>query len=547
MDRERTQTNKGDGGALFRESLLHDGVVFPGAYVAKGLTLTRAGRKNDQSRPTLRMTRDCEEMALAYARILRRPAKSVQMDATFKANFWADWVAALEPSQRQAAQSTTPDDWDFPALLLRAEELDVKSSKRPRGSTSIGQVIEIDGKRLPAPRGFVVDSPGIFVSHSPKSDVRGRIRWRLSASDVTLNRTGPLHPGAARWAGRVINDPSVGWLASWKDPVTGKRKYVYPDRASSAQTMGRELAKFEAARAYGGRRQELLRRAHDDLTSPDGSPALRQCAACFCLLDTFAIRPGHDRDGLTRGLVTLRVENVRLSPKASTVTLDFIGKDSLRFFATCVVDPQLHRSLRAAMDGKAQRQLVFSDITASAFNAYLDSLQQGLTAKVIRTFHASGAFERALRLGAGKLRVIRDPDSRRRIAARIFQVAAVRAAATCNHQRATQRCAPALDPKSTFDKDQGIDVIAGRLDKHIRDAHHATATEPPALELGCWAPTTTLSNYIDPRIVVAYCDGHELRLSDVVSPAVARRMAWAARGSGTKAARSKFEFVAIGT
>ena len=136
---------------------------------------------------------------------------------------------------------------------------------------------------------------------------------------------------------------------------------------------------------------------------------------------------------------------------------------------------------------------------AASFNGYLDTLKPGLTAKVIRTAIASATFEEHLRDDD-------DDDDGKRDAKSVFSDASLATAAWVNHRRAGKDCP----------RDVRIDVVMS--DGRTRRADLRR----------CWGQSTTLTNYVDPRIIVAFCKRRGIGVDRVgLSAGLRARFQWA--------------------
>jgi DNA topoisomerase-1 len=548
----------------WKHELKHDGPRFPRPYAPLRLEL-RANK--GPNKIDLSAEPAAEEMAVIFGRLL---ASGRSLDATFKANFWGDWQGLLTSTiLKRRTSGTTSDDWDFARLYADAAKAKITSTAEPKKKHGNQGLIEesarasVDGSMCQMTRNGLVDAPGIFFSRSAKSPHRGHIRVRLVPADVTLNRSAPLSlPSSSsssddkKWAA-VVQDRKTSWVAAWTDSVTGKRKYVYfmePRLHGHVQN-----AKFAMAQAYGAARARLLQQALLSVRADSTEEKERQCAMCFVLLDAFGVRPGHERltraqVSDTRGIVSLRRENVAFAdPRTGLLTLDFVGKDSVRFVGSGRVPREVVLFLRQSRSNatkeskdskeskyskESKKHHIFDAITASDLNAYLSAMLPGLTAKVIRTFHASAELEKALAMYEERTT---DPLPNRERALSVFRVAVTRAAALCNHQRTSTKCNRDLQPG----QGRGIDEIASTMQSQLmqvigqKESRNASSF---VASTKCWAPTTTLSNYIDPAIVLGFAQRHGLELTDVVSPTLAKRMLLLktrARGSNKKTKNTK--------
>jgi DNA topoisomerase I len=65
------------------------------------------------------------------------------------------------------------------------------------------------------------------------------------------------------------------------------------------------------------------------------------------LIDKLALRVGNEKgedEADTVGCTSLRVEHITFEPD-SKITLDFLGKDSIRYHSTVEVDPLVFKNL----------------------------------------------------------------------------------------------------------------------------------------------------------------------------------------------------------
>src|SRR5277367_738502 len=118
------------------------------------------------------------------------------------------------------------------------------------------------------------------------------------------------------------------------------------------------------------------------------------------LIDRFALRAGNEKgedEADTVGCCSLRFEHITLEPP-NKVTFDFLGKDSIRYFNTVEVDPQVFKNLKIfKRPPKKEGDMLFDRINTGLLNKHLGELMTGLSAKVFRTFNASFTFQDQLR------------------------------------------------------------------------------------------------------------------------------------------------------
>ena len=487
----------------WRKELRHDGVRFPRAPQYQGLTLRRI---RGGGRGVKKLSPEAEEFAVMYARALaRRPA--LERDDMFQANFWMDFAPLMNASKADGSAR----DWDFAGLLVaytaacQQGEATTPKATTPKATTLTAVV---DGRRVPVGR-CVVDGPGIYTTRSASNVLRGRLRRRLTPLDITVNLSHPTQQDRLKW-GAVVTDNTVSWIARWTDPATHRSKYAY---LGDGMTHRDQQEKFDVARRYGEARHRIMKRAHGDLSA--SHPKDLQCALCYIILDAFAIRPGSAAAdggrGSVRGVTTLRKSDVTLRPN-NRVALDFIGKDSVRYMGEMPLTPRALGALRRLLATAAATKRLFPAVTAATLNAYLDEMMPGLTAKVIRTFRASCTYQQLL---YAKPLPVGPIDAQRRL-----EAAAIGAAMMCNHQHETRECAPRFAPA------KDVHAALKSLQNEMKQQHKTTTTTTKQ-DVQCWAKQTTLANYIDPRITVAYCRRYGVPIEHVYSGRMQARFKWA--------------------
>lgn len=141
-----------------------------------------------------------------------------------------------------------------------------------------------------------------------------------------------------------------------------------------------------------------------------------QLGVATYLIDTQAIRAGNEKgedEADTVGCCSLRVEHIKLHPikkgegaadtegddsptDKPTITLNFLGKDSILFNKTFEVDQLIYDALSNSIKNKNDKQDVFDHINTTRLNDYLKSLMPNLSAKVFRTYNASVRMQKEL-------------------------------------------------------------------------------------------------------------------------------------------------------
>jgi DNA topoisomerase-1 len=123
-----------------------------------------------------------------------------------------------------------------------------------------------------------------------------------------------------------------------------------------------------------------------------------QLGVCTYLIDKLALRVGNEKgedEADTVGCCSLRVEHIRIEEN-NQITLDFLGKDSMRYLNTVEVLPVVHQRLSEFIKGKEPSDDIFDKINASRLNEYLKESMEDLSAKVFRTYNASITLQQEL-------------------------------------------------------------------------------------------------------------------------------------------------------
>jgi DNA topoisomerase-1 len=96
---------------------------------------------------------------------------------------------------------------------------------------------------------YKIEPPGIFLGRGSHPKL-GKIKKRIYPEDITLNLDKeaniPKTINNHKW-GKIINDNTVIWLATWKDNITGKNKYIFTSLESFFKSKSDE-DKFDLAK-----------------------------------------------------------------------------------------------------------------------------------------------------------------------------------------------------------------------------------------------------------------------------------------------------------
>jgi|TARA_B110000967_G_scaffold179372_1_gene194809 DNA topoisomerase-1 len=331
----------------------------------------------------------------------------------------------------------------------------------------------------------------------------------------------------------VIHNDEVTWLCGWNDTINTKDwKYVQFGATSSIKAES-DIQKYEKARklktAVDAIRRDYLKKMKT------GSVMEQQLAVTTYLVDRLALRAGGEKDedlADTVGVCTLRVAHLDfLAP--STLKLDFLGKDSIRYLQEHEVDPLVFSALQKFCKGKKPESDVFDQIDPGKVNKHLQSLMPGLTIKVFRTYNASYTLNKLLKETTP---VGKDATVAAKKAA--YDVANKEVAVLCNHQKGVSKAHDAqmeklLEKKKQMEKemaslrreknDKNKNKIATLKERHAKlELQMKVKDELKTVSLG-----TSKINYLDPRITVAWCKQHEVPPPTVYTRALVEKFTWA--------------------
>ena len=136
------------------------------------------------------------------------------------------------------------------------------------------------------------------------------------------------------------------WLCSWKDNITGKTKYVWLGAKSDFKAKSDEN-KFDIARKLVKNIIEIRRTNSNNILSNKVDNKTKQLACALYLIDNLALRVGNEKgddEADTVGVCSLRVEHIKFLDD-DKISLDFLGKDSVRYQNTVKIESDVYKVL----------------------------------------------------------------------------------------------------------------------------------------------------------------------------------------------------------
>lgn len=512
--------------------LKHNGPLFPPEYVPHKTPVIINGK--EIILPSL-----AEEYATMFARYVDTPYMESN---TFKKNFWKDFKPTLDSIKVDELEQI--DFSLIKAFLERERERKSNMSKEEKEhlKNETDKIEEpyknciIDGTQQKVGN-YKIEPPGIFIGRGTHPKI-GKIKKRVKPEDVTINidkeSTIPKPNVPGQWGG-VIHDNTVIWLATWKEEITGKNKYVFTSLDSFFKSKSDE-SKFNLARQLKRKSNSIREQYEKDLISPDMKT--RQLATALYFIDHLALRVGGKKDSKeeadTVGVTSLRLEHLTLMEN-NTIKLDFLGKDSVRYCKKVNVVADIYKNLEDFSKNKTKKDDLFDLINSSSLNEYLNNFMKGLTAKVWRTYNASVVFQKELdKINEEKIAKI-DPEEKLNFLISMFNQANTTVALLCNHQKNVSKSL-----------DEQIDKIEKRvkeLKKKKRKYQESKNTEKvdkietkiklyklkmdTKLKMKNVSLSTSKNNYIDPRIIFAFINRFEIPPEKLFNQQLIERFKWA--------------------
>lgn len=440
--------------------LRHNGVLFAPAYQPHGVKMLYDGRP-------VTLSPQSEEVATYFSQYL----ESTHIEKPqFSKNFFREFTKKLNKYDKghTIKEFSKCDFRPIHKHILKVREQRKNRSKeeKEREKEEKKKEIEkygwaiVDGHKERIAN-FRVEPPGLFLGRGdhPKAGV---LKQRIRPKDVTLNLSKdapvPECPIEGEKWGAIVHDSSVSWLAYWKDPITNSFKYVYLGEGSRVKGEA-DKKKYEKAREL----KKHIHRIRKDYTKGLRSSNVTesQRATALWMIDVLALRVGNEKgedEADTVGVCSLRAEHVTLEPiledKIYKITLDFLGKDSMRYYNTVEVPKGVYLNLAKFKHKKKPSDQLFDKLTTSSLNSYLKGYMEGLTAKVFRTYNASITLEQELaKQDLSKTKLMDE-----KVLA--YNRANLQVAVLCNHQRSL--------PKTFNQQMERLDDKIEGIDENIK-------------------------------------------------------------------------------
>jgi DNA topoisomerase-1 len=474
---------------------------------------------------------------------------------TFNKNFWNDWKKLLGKGN-DITNLEECDFTEYKEILLKNKETQkniiIANEKDKDKENSIDsemsriiynidpkdeekyKIAIVDGNPQPVGN-YRMEPSSIFLGRGDNPKI-GKIKPRIYPEDVTLNlgKDAPIPTTIKghKW-GNIVHDRRAEWLASWKDMINGKTKYLWLGAHSHFKATS-DTDKFDMARKLKRKIEFIREENNKNLISDD--IRTRQIATAFYFVDIFALRIGGEKGDDTTdtvGVTTLRKEHIELLEN-NTIELDFLGKDSVRYYNKLQVEEQIYKNIIKFLQDKQKNQELFDLITSNDVNKYLQTFMKDLTAKTFRTYNASYLFQKELR----KIRNKYEGSTDINLLLDEYNKANAAVAKKLNHQKNVGKSF-----KGQVDKmEEQIKKIKSKLRKARKSSGETKADRITNLtdklkklklkkelkqEMKNISIGTSKQNYIDPRISVAFSKKFNIPIDKLFNQALQKKFQWA--------------------
>jgi DNA topoisomerase-1 len=514
--------------------LKHNGPMFPPEYIPHKIPII-INNKHIILPPL------AEEYATMFAKYIDTKYYEIN---NFKKNFWKDFkptlgnihINSLEEIDFNLIKKHLEIEKEKKKLITKEEKEKIKKQQLLEEEPYMYCIIDGTQQKV---GNYKIEPPGIFLGRGSHPKL-GRIKTRIYPEDVILNLDTetkiPKTLNGHKW-NNIIHDNTVIWLATWKDNITGKNKYIFTSLESFFKSKSDE-EKFDLAKKLKRKINSIREIYEKELESNDIKK--KQLATALYLIDNLALRVGGKKDSKeqadTVGVTSLRVEHISLLDN-NIIKLDFLGKDSIRYCRKVNIHSKVYENLKYFIKNKSKKEELFDLITSNILNEYLNSFMEGLTAKVWRTYNASFIFQKELdKLSSSKkIDLFTEKEERLHVLISIFNQANTEVALLCNHQKTV-----------TTNLDNSIDKIDIKIKelKKKRDKYKKLKNKEKFLKIEKKIKLlkikkesklkmknvslgTSKQNYIDPRVIFAFAKKYDIPPEKLLNEKLVTRFQWA--------------------
>lgn len=493
------------------KQLSNNGVLLP-EYEFKGF---RIGFREK----IIRLTREQEEMAVAWARKIGTPYID---DSTFRKNFLEDFSKSLGIKEKIGYE-----DFDFSEIIGWIENERAKKETMSRdekkklaekrkmiretNKEKYGYAI-VDGERVEV-GAYAAEPAGIFMGRG-KHPLRGKWKHSTKHNEITLNLSPDSPIPKGKWK-EIVWQPDSMWIAKWDDPLRGKEKYIWLAETSPIKQK-REKYKYDRAKKLGGEIEKLRSHIKENLIS--NNIKRRKIATVCYLIDTLKLRVGDEKDkdeADTVGATTLRPEHIKFLDQ-NIILFNFLGKDSVPFRESIKVLPQVYNNMRE-FAGSAN-STIFNGVRSDNVSAFLSEVTKGTSPKVFRTYYATETVKKILK--EKKVTKKTEPWMKKEI----LTIANLEAAILLNHKKAIPKnYKKTLEKRRTRLKELKTKKMTPKRIENIQKLRSRTKI---MIKTKGYNLNTSLKSYIDPRVIYRWGKRVEYNWQDYYPKSLERKFEW---------------------
>ena len=519
------------------KELIHYGVYIP-RYSLIGLSIKYKGKRIELDETT-------EQMAIQF---VKKFNTDYIKDDVFVKNFLSDFCRKLGVEETEKIEDF---DWseieNYLEEVKRKKEVMTKEEKkidrefrkklREKLKEKYGYAI-VNGEKVPI-MNWTVEPPSIFLSKG-KNPLRGRWKEAVTRKDITLNLSKIPKDLEEGWK-EIVWKPNCMWIASWRDPLSGKMKYVWLHPSSSLR-QERAKKKWDQALELDKYLEKLEEHILKNLRSNDLER--RKLATVVYLIKKIGIRVGDEKiagEHGTVGCTTLKEENIKIDLDNQKLILDFTGKDWVHWHREVEVEyTDVLRNLQEFIK-LAKGDFIFKGIDSDKVAKFLREVVPGISAKTFRTYLAGKTFERAQKTYEKLF-----PQKKEYVHKYRFKLINKEVAVKLNHKKKL----PKNFEERLRKKEERIKKYEEKLKElHLKMKEAKTEKKRERLrerirktteklekykfdyevtkETAEWNLNTSLNSYIDPRRVVAYAKKHNIDISLLYSKSLREKFSWA--------------------
>lgn len=528
---EQLLYNQLGGGEQKWKTLKHNGVIFEKPFEnSDEIILLYDGKE-------IPLKNETAEYALFYGKLYN---SEYVKGNRFNKNFWNDWKKTFKKNGFEEIKDLSKCDFKliYEYIIRQKEKVTQEDKESKKKEDEKYKIAYVDGKEQNISN-YRLEPAGIFMGRGchPKA---GKIKARIMPEDVTINiGSNEKIPELPKFYKnhkyhKVVHNHEAVWVASYKDTILGKTKYVWLDNKSDFKAKADEH-KFNLARKLKQNIDEIRLANYENILQTQDK-YVRQLAVALYLIDKLALRVGNEKkedEAETFGVCSLLVKHIEFLEN-NIIKLDFLGKDSIRYVNTVEIDPKVYDALFDFSKNKDKNDELMELIKPADLNEYIKQFMPELTAKVFRTYNASQLFQDEIDK-INKNYENYTKDDLRKVLLDAYIKANIKVALLCNHQKKisksfaeqinkmTQKIKELTEKKKNTNNKDKLKRLSEKI-KHLRTKRELKS------EMKNLSITTSQQNYIDPRITFAFMKKHNLKLeedSEFMKSALKEKFFWA--------------------